>query len=541
MSDKPDLKESVTKYELLKNPQNKYALSTDTDKLHGLLVDPKKVKEGTNLDIDTDILRGNTTSMSMTHDNKKNNDNNGNDDNKNNDNDKIDKEEYEKNILDNSDSIDDKKNDSINSIKNSTSDSDINISPIKMHKKSTPKYSTSNHSTPKKSTPKHSTPKHSTPKKSTPKHSTPKQIKEEHNEIKSESPTKIIGGINVISMEEYNKLPERDQRLKKIELYNKLAELKQRGIPLTKDYTIHSSYEDMSIEYELQYNIKCKDQGVGLAKKMLVTFVSAGEYLNASYDPFKFDLDGFTEELTIDLKNNTSGYDQVLGEIYDKYKGSGSTPPEIKLMLMLGASATTFHLNKQAQKVPLLGDVLKNNPEMVRNIRQNINSNISGPTEEDKQKKINIERQRMYENMKRTQEMQRNNQHSFMSQMNTNNGQTPRQEMSRRMQMQANERMKQNIVNRQMIQPNDTQKKLRILQEQRNNQQQPIMQRPSRTQDIMNKIKNKQELIDSDKSSDEKLRVTSTMTETEVVDSVTGNKKKVRRKKKKNPVVFIDA
>ena len=297
-----------------------------------------------------------------------------------------------------------------------------------------------------------------------------------------------VDGITILSLDEYNRLTSWEKTAKKVQLYHKLADLERMGISLTDKYTINSSYEEMVIEYELQYNIKNKEHGISFMKQMLITGISGLEFLNKKFDPFGFDMNGFTNNFNIDLKNNTS-YHQVIGELYDKYKGSGTTPPEIKLIMMIGASAAAFHLNKKIQNFGGLGDMERKDPRLLNNISNSINKNIAGNSYEDKIKQQNIEQQRLYNEMIKQRNLQRNQ------------GRLTQQEM--------NERMRQTVQQRQ------------------NN----IMKRPNI--DILNKNS-----IESDKSStEERVKVESTHDYTDVTDS-TG--KKVRRKKKSRPLVFID-
>ena len=59
-------------------------------------------------------------------------------------------------------------------------------------------------------------------------------------------------------------------------------------------------------------------------------------------------------------------YDDVLEELYEKYKGTGKNmPPEIKLVLLLVASASAFHFTKTQSSLPGLDTVLNKNPDLV--------------------------------------------------------------------------------------------------------------------------------------------------------------------------------
>jgi len=142
-------------------------------------------------------------------------------------------------------------------------------------------------------------------------------------------------------------LNEKELRLKKIEMLRKLSELKSKGYELSKDYNFHSSLEDMEYEYELLKSYADKNNGVKLYKNLLVNGVALVEFFNEKYDPFDFQLEGWSEHMSLEVDS----YDEVMEELYEKYRGSGkSMPPEIKLMFLVTASGAAFHYSKAAAK-----------------------------------------------------------------------------------------------------------------------------------------------------------------------------------------------
>jgi hypothetical protein len=97
-------------------------------------------------------------------------------------------------------------------------------------------------------------------------------------------------------------------------------------------------------EAELEY-------GVGVCKNWLLTCVSTLEFLNTTFDPIGAKLDGWTLEMNKEKDN----YDEVFEELYEKYAGSISTSPEIKLILMIAGSGAAFHLKKSISDGSLFG------------------------------------------------------------------------------------------------------------------------------------------------------------------------------------------
>lgn len=188
---------------------------------------------------------------------------------------------------------------------------------------------------------------------------------------------------------ENRSLNPQELRLKKIELLRKLCEIKAKGFQLSKDYDFNSSLEEMEYEYELLRSFADKRNGVRLFKNGLLQAVSVVEFLNDKYDPFDFHLTGWGEHMQVEVEN----WDEVLEEIYEKYKGTGRMmAPEIKLLFLIIASASAFHFTKsQASKVPGLDSVLASNPDLLSkmmNPGKKESSQFMTPQE------LNIERQR---------------------------------------------------------------------------------------------------------------------------------------------------
>lgn len=182
-------------------------------------------------------------------------------------------------------------------------------------------------------------------------------------------------------------LTSQELRMKKIELLRKLSEIKAKGYDLSKKYDFNSSIDEMEYEYELLKSFANKRNGIKLYKNILLNSTSAIEFLNDKYDPFDFQLSGWSEHMSVEVDN----YDDVLEELYEKYKGTGKKmPPEIKLVLLMVASASAFHFTKSYAKSSAIESMMKNNPNIV--------SNILNPKKESSQfmtqQEINLEKQK---------------------------------------------------------------------------------------------------------------------------------------------------
>jgi hypothetical protein len=97
---------------------------------------------------------------------------------------------------------------------------------------------------------------------------------------------------------------------------------------------------------------------------MLITFVSGTEWLNGRFDPFDVKLDGWSES----IHEGIGEYDDVFEELYEKYQGSGSMSPEIRLAFMVAGSAFMYHLQNSMFKssIPSAEEVMRQNPDLQR-------------------------------------------------------------------------------------------------------------------------------------------------------------------------------
>jgi hypothetical protein len=91
------------------------------------------------------------------------------------------------------------------------------------------------------------------------------------------------------------------------------------------------------------------------------------EFLNGRFDPFDIKLDGFSEQ----VNENITDYDDIFGELYEKYKSKASMSPEIKLLFQLGGSAMMVHMTNTMFKsaMPGMDDILRQNPDLMRSFQ----------------------------------------------------------------------------------------------------------------------------------------------------------------------------
>ena len=178
-------------------------------------------------------------------------------------------------------------------------------------------------------------------------------------------------------------MTEKELKYAKMECLSKLIHIKDSGYELTKKYDMNSDLDEMQMEIKYHTDILNKKSSIELSKSFLVNAITALEFMNDRYDPFGFQLNGWSNN----VKMNIDQYNDVMGEISEKYKSSGKKmEPEIKLMLMLGGSAASFHLSKTLSSKPLIGDLIKNNPQFLNKVQSTLNNVISPPkkTEQDR-------------------------------------------------------------------------------------------------------------------------------------------------------------
>ena len=205
-------------------------------------------------------------------------------------------------------------------------------------------------------------------------------------------------------------LSPQEMRMKKIELLRRLSELKTKGYELSKSYDFNSSIEEMEYEYDLLKSFANKRNGIKLYKNILLNTVSAVEFLNDKYDPFEFELNGWSEHMSVEADS----YDDVLEELYEKYKGTGKKmPPEVKLLMLIIASASAFHFSKSTFKnLPGVEKVLQNNPDLIAKMMNPKKESSQFMSEQEinleRQKKAILERERAQRNAAKQQQQPMN-------------------------------------------------------------------------------------------------------------------------------------
>jgi len=138
-------------------------------------------------------------------------------------------------------------------------------------------------------------------------------------------------------------------RIEKSEFLYKFNKLNANGKFSSLKLDMNNSLDEIKNEYERIKNEIQTERSVSFLKRMLLLGVQGVEMLNTKFDPLGVDLDGWSESMGYSLENLE--YDEVLAELYEKYKGRGQMSPEMKMLFMIISSATMFTITKKITKM----------------------------------------------------------------------------------------------------------------------------------------------------------------------------------------------
>ena len=188
---------------------------------------------------------------------------------------------------------------------------------------------------------------------------------------------------DIRGMSSQPKLSKDEMLREKFKFLRKLEALEKKGVELTKKYNMDSDLAEMQGEYEMIMEEKTKQNSVKFQGNMMMAVINGIEFLNNRFDPFDIKFDGWGEQ----INENINDYDDVFGELYEKYKSKASLAPELKLMFQLGGSAMMVHMTNTMFKsaMPGMDDIMRQNPDLMRqfqsaavNSMSNTNPGFSG-------------------------------------------------------------------------------------------------------------------------------------------------------------------
>uniref|UniRef100_A0A6C0ERW7 Uncharacterized protein n=1 Tax=viral metagenome TaxID=1070528 RepID=A0A6C0ERW7_9ZZZZ len=163
------------------------------------------------------------------------------------------------------------------------------------------------------------------------------------------------------------KLSKEELLREKFKYLRKLEALEKKGVELSKKYNMESPLQEMQGEYETIMEEKSRLNSVKFQGNMMMAVINGIEFLNNRFDPFDIKLDGWSEQ----INENITDYDDIFGELYEKYKSRASMAPELKLLFQLGGSAMMVHMTNTMFKsaMPGMDDILRQNPDLMRSFQ----------------------------------------------------------------------------------------------------------------------------------------------------------------------------
>jgi hypothetical protein len=161
------------------------------------------------------------------------------------------------------------------------------------------------------------------------------------------------------------------------DLLSECSTLKEKfGINIPEHFNRKTPIDEIRAFIRRERKKREKSNAEKLGAKILLTIITSLEFLNNKFDPFDLKLDGWSEG----IHENIEDYNELFGELYDKYKTDTKLPPEVKLIMMVGGSAAMVHLTNTMFKtsIPGMEEMLKQNPEMMKQFAQSAMNQVSG-------------------------------------------------------------------------------------------------------------------------------------------------------------------
>jgi len=173
-----------------------------------------------------------------------------------------------------------------------------------------------------------------------------------------------------IQLASAHRMSPEEEKKKKMELINKLNRLESKGYTLTKRFTMDNALEEIQQELDRLVDAKNLEASLRFQRQCLMGVVTGAEFLNSKFNPFDWELDGWSES----VHENIEDFDEIFEELYDKYKGRGNMPPEAKLMMSLVGSGFMFHMSNSFFRSKMTSmdpsDIFKANPQLAKQFAQ---------------------------------------------------------------------------------------------------------------------------------------------------------------------------
>ena len=152
-------------------------------------------------------------------------------------------------------------------------------------------------------------------------------------------------------------MTEEEIRVAKQGILHEFDRLEKKNYKLSHKFSLDSSLEEMKAEYERIKKDKSLDHSIQFQKNILMMCVNSIEYLNNRFDPFDFDLEGWSMSVGDSLED----YEEIFERLHEKYGGTSKMEPEMQLLFSLGGSAMMFHIENKLFKRRMGGNNGGNN------------------------------------------------------------------------------------------------------------------------------------------------------------------------------------
>jgi len=183
------------------------------------------------------------------------------------------------------------------------------------------------------------------------------------------------------AMYDSKQMSDKEKRIKKRTMMDELERWYEKGY--IKDNThFHrdSPYEEVEEEYDSVLEKIRRKKSINLQKDILYNVMNFIEFSNSWVDPFGLKLEGLADKTTEELDS----YEDIFGELYDKWKG-GKVPPELALLCKVGFSIAMLHMsNNVLSSTPIaFQDVVKQSPELQRAWHDSVVKTMSETNDSD--------------------------------------------------------------------------------------------------------------------------------------------------------------
>jgi|Laugrespbdmm15dd_1035085.scaffolds.fasta_scaffold00024_2 uncharacterized cupredoxin-like copper-binding protein len=201
-------------------------------------------------------------------------------------------------------------------------------------------------------------------------------------------------------------------RKEKSEFLYKFNKLNVKGKWSSLRLDMNCTLDEIRNEFERIKSEISSERNVAFFKRMLLLGVQGIEMLNTKFDPVGVDLDGWSEAMGYSMENQE--YDEVMAELYEKYKGRGQMSPELRFIFMIFSSATMFTISKKISKLDtnsaitsLLGGLMNKAPTQQTNNQQTNNQQTNNQQQQQQyQQQQYQQQQQQYQQQMYNQQQQ---------------------------------------------------------------------------------------------------------------------------------------